>query len=67
MVNIQASIDKRETKINSLNSKISKVEDQVTNYIHIFIYTFLINNFFRFLKTFVDVSKYQTLGNYDNI
>lgn len=67
MVNIQASIDKRETKINSLNSKISKVEDQVTNYIHIFIYTFLINNFFRFLKTFVDVSKYPTLGNYDNI
>lgn len=66
MVNIQASIDKRETRINSLNSKISKVEDQVTNCMCVFVYTLHTKHFFRFLKTFVDVSKYRTSGNYDN-
>ena len=46
MVNIQASIDKRETKINSLNSKISKVEDQVTNCIHIYLYSHYLQTIF---------------------
>ena len=48
MVNIQASIDKRETRINSLNSKISKVEDQVISSLRVFMYTLHANNFLDF-------------------